>query len=420
MRDNNEDSYACDPVTALWIVADGMGGHGFGEVASAISTYTVINQVRKGLDIDQAIEVAHQRIKEFFNAEVSASHISSNNMATNLELLYSQRNLFNIHWVGDSRAYRFDGALTQLTVDHSLVQSLIDDGEITEEEAAYDPRRNGISKALGTQHLEMVKADSISEKWRPNQKILLCSDGLTDCVGSATIESILGEESSDQEKADKLINRALDAGGKDNVTVVVVSAPESLALASQAGHPPQVTPTLPEQLEIPTLHDRVNPISTVENRDVSSSTADSHPWRDSQKWLLALALIFTVILFARLTTEDNRTDAASMFTSGALIESQSLSDTFVPRGEPAQIDLPVSGQILQTGVFPQLEGAERQQLALTDIGLLPYVQKRPVEDGILFVVLLGPYHRAGELQAATSKLKAGGLNYFELPDSNYK
>lgn len=105
-----------------------------------------------------------------------------------------------------------------------------------------------------------------------------------------------------------------------------------------------------------------------------------------------------------------------MFTSGALIESQSLSD-IVPREELPQIDLPVTGQIIQTGVFSRLEGAERQQLALAEIGLLPYVQKRQGENGILYVVLLGPYHQAGELQAATSKLKAGNLSYFELPDN---
>lgn len=223
VRDNNEDSYVCDMDKDLWMVADGMGGLGFGEVASAITTYTVTRLIRDGHGVNQAIEVAHKRIKEYAESDAMGT-----NMGTTVVLLLSQGSLYNIFWVGDSRAYSFqEGSLDQITVDHSLVQSLIDQGELTREQARTDPRKNAVTRALGVQELETVRADSISDKWQPGQKILLCSDGLTDCVSNDQIEAILNEDTSDQEKVDRLIEKALAQEGKDNITVVLVSAPES-------------------------------------------------------------------------------------------------------------------------------------------------------------------------------------------------
>ena len=219
VRDNNEDSYVCDGTNDLWLVADGMGGLGFGEVASAITTYTVQTLVRSGHGINQAIELAHQKIIEYSHEQAMGT-----NMGTTLVLLLSQGSLYNIFWVGDSRAYLFDGTLTQLTVDHSLVQNLIEEGELTAEQAAIDPRKNAVTKALGVQELETVRADSISDKWKPNQKILLCSDGLTDCVSDSDIQEVLSGLGDDQQKVDLLVQKALTQGGKDNITVIIVSA----------------------------------------------------------------------------------------------------------------------------------------------------------------------------------------------------
>lgn len=220
VRDNNEDSYVCDAESALWIVADGMGGLGFGEVASAITTFTVARHIQEGHGVNQAIEAAHKCIKEYAQTDGMGT-----DMGTTIVLLLSQGSLYNIFWVGDSRAYLFDHGLRQVTVDHSLVQSLIDQGELTVEEAALDPRKNAVTRALGVQGLDAVRADSISDKWRPGQKILLCSDGLTDCVSDKDIEEVLGGTGTDQEMVDELIDRALAGGGKDNVTIIIVSAP---------------------------------------------------------------------------------------------------------------------------------------------------------------------------------------------------
>lgn len=222
VRDNNEDSYVCDRDHGLWVVADGMGGLGFGEVASAITTYTVTTQIRDGHGVNQAIELAHRRIKEYADNEGMGT-----NMGTTIVLLLSQGSIYNVFWVGDSRAYLFDQGLSQITVDHSLVQSLIDQGEITREEAASDPRKNAVTRALGVQELDTVRADSLSEKWKPGQKLLICSDGLTDCVTDDEIAEILKGDSSDQAKVDELLDRALAQGGRDNITIVLVSAPAS-------------------------------------------------------------------------------------------------------------------------------------------------------------------------------------------------
>lgn len=254
VRDNNEDSFVCDADSNLWIVADGMGGLGFGEVASAITTYTVTRHVQDGHGVNQAIEIAHQKIKEYADNDGMGT-----NMGTTIVLLLSQGSLYNVFWVGDSRAYLYDKGLRQITVDHSLVQSLIDQGELTKEEAESDPRKNAVTRALGVHELETVRADSISQKWRPDQKILLCSDGLTDCVTDSEIEEIVGGGGSDQQIVNTLIARALEHGGKDNVTAILVSAPAS---ASRGGETDTHVPSdITDRTHVPDSDTEKNPRS---------------------------------------------------------------------------------------------------------------------------------------------------------------
>ncbi|MFT4799341.1 MAG: serine/threonine protein phosphatase PrpC, partial [Candidatus Azotimanducaceae bacterium] len=178
---------------------------------------------------------AHKRIKEYADTEGMGT-----NMGTTMVLLLSHGSLYNIFWVGDSRAYLFDNnQITQLTTDHSLVQSLIEQGEITPEEAKSDPRKNAVTRALGVQELTTVRADSVSEKWQPGQKVLLCSDGLTDCVSTDDIAKILAQDGTDQSRVDRLIEAALAGGGKDNITIIVVSASESAKKPESDTHVPE-------------------------------------------------------------------------------------------------------------------------------------------------------------------------------------
>ena len=123
----------------LFCVADGMGGLGFGEVASAITVHTLTSMVKQGHGVNQAIEVAHNRIKEYSELEGHGT-----NMGTTLVLLLTQGSVYNVFWVGDSRAYLLEKeGMRQLTVDHSLVQTLIDQGELTVTEAASHEAGSG-------------------------------------------------------------------------------------------------------------------------------------------------------------------------------------------------------------------------------------------------------------------------------------
>ena len=115
----------------------------------------------EGHGVNQAIELAHKNIKEYAQTEGLGT-----DMGTTIVLLLSHGSLYNICWVGDSRAYLVDKEqMKQITVEHSLVQALIDQGELTREEAETDPRKNAVTRALGVQGLETVRADSISERW---------------------------------------------------------------------------------------------------------------------------------------------------------------------------------------------------------------------------------------------------------------
>ncbi len=221
-REINQDSYVCDPEQGLWIVADGVGGLAMGETASAITTYALERMIAAGEGVNQAIEQAHLQIRE--HAE---SLGSDTNMGAALVLALTKGFIYNIFWAGDCRAYLFDGALRQLTRDHTHSQYLIDRGELTPEEAASDSRKDGITKAVGIRELETVRADRMTDKWRPGQKILLCSDGLSGYVSDDEIRVILNTSASDQDSIDRLIETALAQGSLDNVTAILVSAPDS-------------------------------------------------------------------------------------------------------------------------------------------------------------------------------------------------
>ncbi len=431
VRDNNEDSYVCDEQKELWIVADGMGGLGFGEVASAISTFTVTQLIRQGHGVNQAIEIAHRTIKEYAQTDGLGT-----NMGTTIVLLYSQRSLYNVFWVGDSRAYLYDDdGLTQITTDHSLVQSLIDQGELTVEEAESDPRKNAVTRALGVQELETVRADSVSNRWKSGQKILLCSDGLTDCVSNADIESIIRDGDADQEIVDNLIEAALEGGGKDNVTVVVVSAPQSLGHADSDTHIPDTLSRhddthVPQddteeqaeddsetsqrsgatqlQLDIP----NPTPDGTdkqTQSTSIGDTSTDAPLERPHKPWAL-LAVAATMVL-AMLMSYTPEKDAPSL--QAAFVTPSEVSHP-PPSKDITNVDLPKPGAIIQVGLFSKLEGAESRLETLNQLGLRAHIQKKTTDGGLLFAVLLGPLP-ADSHKTVLSALKKNDLSYFHWP-----
>ncbi|MCZ6501759.1 MAG: protein phosphatase 2C domain-containing protein [Gammaproteobacteria bacterium] len=432
IRDNNEDSYVCDEEKGLWIVADGMGGLGFGEVASAISTYTVAKMIGEGHGCNQAIESAHSQIKAYAESDGMGT-----NMGTTIVLLLSHGSLYNIFWVGDSRAYLLDnGEFKQVTVDHSLVQSLIDQGEITAEEAETDPRKNAVTRALGVQELETVRADSISDKWKPGQKILLCSDGLTDCVSNSGIQAILQEEGTDQELADRLIQAALEGGGKDNVTVIVVSAAPGTKYADSDTHVPgsvkndadrpltddtqrrkakkksrtkqgSVKQANVTQLEL-RIPETTKRIATL-REPLQQETSPVLGFRHEVKVIMAVAASVVLAIFVTVANVDSGEKPEKPEEFNQQEEISGLT-----RREFPAIDLPVIGPIIQVGVFTKLEGAEEKQIALSQLGLESYVHKRSTENGLLYAVLLGPL--SAEIHRSTvATLTANNLSYFHRP-----
>ncbi|WP_444997282.1 Stp1/IreP family PP2C-type Ser/Thr phosphatase [Aliikangiella sp. IMCC44359] len=221
VRELNEDSLFCNE--NLWLVADGMGGHACGEVASGIATETIAREFMRTGDLVVAIERAHHNI-----LDASKSKASQQGMGTTVVALTGDSEKYFVAWVGDSRAYLWDHArsrLAQISEDHSLIVRLVKSGLISAEEAQKHPQRHMITQCLGSVEIEQVNVDSYQDNWQANQQILLCSDGLTDELSDSDIAQILKNNTSKQTKLERLVEAAKKAGGKDNISVVLVDSP---------------------------------------------------------------------------------------------------------------------------------------------------------------------------------------------------
>ena len=220
VRELNEDSCLTLPEYGLWVVADGMGGHEAGEIASQIAIQEISNGIKDGLSLTDAIASAHHAIQNAAQRGCGAGNMGTTVVAAKLNELD-----YEIAWVGDSRAYLWNTALRQLTSDHSYVQLLLDSGLITSSEVASHPRRNVISQALGLSGngYDTLRIDRVIGKLNGNDTLLLCSDGLTGEVSDKEIALILVQENCNSIRADRLIKAALAGGGRDNVTVIMVT-----------------------------------------------------------------------------------------------------------------------------------------------------------------------------------------------------
>jgi protein phosphatase len=218
-RDLNEDTYYGDSELGLWLVADGMGGHEYGEVASALAREAIVREVRRGSPLAQAIRTADEEI-----IRASRQRGDSLPMGTTVVAARVAGRRFEVAWVGDSRVYLWrDGKLAQLSQDHSYVQELIGRGEISVEQARSHPHRNVVTQALGVTDPRQLNVETLSGDLDTGMQLLLCSDGLTEEVDDARIAQLLSQpDCSAQECVDELVEAALDGGGSDNVTVVLV------------------------------------------------------------------------------------------------------------------------------------------------------------------------------------------------------
>lgn len=221
-RERNEDSYlARNP---LFAVADGMGGHRGGNVASALAVETLS---RFPLPERAAIAVLVEGVKRANEQVLERGTADSDlrGMGTTVTALLADRDRAYLAHVGDSRAYLFrDGELQQLTEDHTLVQRMVREGRITAEEAGRHPQRSVVTRALGVG--EDVPVDELTLDLHPSDRILLCTDGLTSMVDREAILAILESEAELQAACDRLVDAANEAGGDDNITVVLLEVSE--------------------------------------------------------------------------------------------------------------------------------------------------------------------------------------------------
>jgi len=222
VREGNEDAFlVADSVVA---VADGMGGHVAGEVASA----TALEPLRE-LDgrvfpdstaaltaLRDAVVTANQEVSR--RAEDEPSY---RGMGTTLTAALLEGRRLHVAHVGDSRAYLLrDGSLSQLTDDHTLVQHLIDEGQLTHEEAANHPQRSVVTRAIGVS--PEIDVDAMTLELQPEDQILLCSDGLTGVVSDEDITDVLEQVDDIDTALDQLVDMANEAGGPDNITAVLI------------------------------------------------------------------------------------------------------------------------------------------------------------------------------------------------------
>jgi len=231
VRDNNEDSFSIlggsKEIPLTFIIADGMGGHNSGELASKMAVEYVGNYIRSFPDKfrnEESIFSAIQGVMKDANTNVyNTSLVNKANygMGTTFTIAIIHNQKLFIGHVGDSRVYIIrDGSINRLTTDHSFIEELIRNGSLTREEASSHPNRNIITRALGCS--EEMQVDTYSCDLIKNDYLLLCTDGLTNMLKEEEIKDIIIRLSEPEAICDELVRRANENGGEDNTTVIVI------------------------------------------------------------------------------------------------------------------------------------------------------------------------------------------------------
>jgi len=235
VRKNNEDYCKGEiidtdfGVIGIFALADGMGGHNKGEVASKIAVENIVEFLKENLlqsnnikidYIDDIIKQAYHTVNHTIY-EKSISNLEFEGMGTTLVIAIIYNNNLYVANVGDSRCYLLnEDSFNKITIDHSVVEELVRANIITEEEAKTHPRRNHITRAIGTD--EMVIVDIFKTQIDKGDKILLTSDGLTGFVDDNLIKKILLKDKSVSDLTQELVNIANDISGKDNISVILI------------------------------------------------------------------------------------------------------------------------------------------------------------------------------------------------------
>ncbi|MEY9952100.1 PP2C family serine/threonine-protein phosphatase [Leifsonia sp. EB34] len=276
IRANNQDSgYAG---RELFVVADGMGGHAGGDVASAIA----VNRIREADGEYQTASEAEFALQSALIAansllaETVFEHPELTGMGTTVSALMRVGDQMAIAHIGDSRIYLFrDGELSQVSVDHTFVQRLVDSGRITEEEAMVHPRRSVLMRVLGDVDAS-PEIDTLILATKPGDRWLICSDGLSGVVKHDDLIAALSARDAPKQVADKLVKQSLDAGAPDNVTVVVLDIAD-VARGDVVKEPITVgSASVPLQFGEPKPATRATRLPTLRLHPVRPATGPTH------------------------------------------------------------------------------------------------------------------------------------------------
>ena len=227
VRGNNEDSFFADRIGEeeyLFAVADGMGGHLAGEIASKKAIEMLVKEFKR--KTDEPLPSKIRRVFDKINREIITEgneNIEQKGMGTTLSVLYIKKDRAFVAHVGDSRIYHYSGNLVQLTEDHSFVGKLVKDGLISPEEAKVHPKRNILYQSMGMRKGINVQIEG-PIKIKKEDKFLICSDGLTAVVDDDEIESLFSKDISPKKMVKELIETSLKRGAPDNVTVIVITS----------------------------------------------------------------------------------------------------------------------------------------------------------------------------------------------------
>lgn len=229
VREKNEDCFFIDDQSyKLFIVADGMGGHKAGEIAS----HEAVEIIKKEMllsEIETTIEETMRQSFEKANTKIfnmASESTDMEGMGTTLTVMYVNDGLLHFAHIGDSRAYFVgESALEQITTDHTLVEQLILNGTLSREEAAKHPNRNVITKAVG---VDKTLSIDYYVKNNEKQRILLCSDGLTDSLNDEEIFEVISNNATASEAVNALVEQSNQKGGHDNITVVLIDFSEKV------------------------------------------------------------------------------------------------------------------------------------------------------------------------------------------------